>query len=245
MKWISKTLFLCFFAQSIFAGNANWFLNIQAGAQSPTSPHGTTVYNGSTYDAPFNQDRYTATHTGLHTLLGVQAGRRWLLTHPALQAFSLGAQYQYFANATLQGNVIQYSLPEFTNYIYDWHVASNVFLAQAKLNFNPVWSLSPYVNFGAGLNYQTTQYFETPLPDVTPRISPNFARHQGPQFTYVLGAGFDYPFNPVSILSLGYQFGMLGHLSSGPGNGSWSSQSLNLGTHQTNAVLFGFTYLVE
>jgi opacity protein-like surface antigen len=152
--------------------------------------------------------------------------------------------YQYFFAPNLSGEVTQYSLPDFTNYTYSWKVASSLVSAHAKLNGPIYHRFSPYVSGGLGVVYSKSQYSETALGDVTPRISPNYGSI-GAQFAYVLGAGIDYALRPQQlILSAGYQYSNLGTFNSGYGTGRWLNERLNLGANQSNAFILGLTYFI-
>jgi opacity protein-like surface antigen len=228
------------------SNSATWFVNGQVGGQKMSLHDTAMVNNGSGFASPLGDDIYTMNRTSTTTLLGIQAGRRFELTLPWFSAFSLGTQYQYFFNSHIDGQVIQFSLPQFTNYNYTWKTTSNLVIANGKLNFIELHRVSTYINGGIGVAIKNSRgYSETALEGVTPRISPNFNAGSNSDFAYILGAGVDYRLNPVLIISLGYQYSNLGELSAGAGTGAWSSQSLNLGNTQSNAVLLGLTYLID
>lgn len=224
----------------------SWFINAQAGGQQMNFRSSTTVNNGLGLPSPYSQDIYTVNSPEMTGLLGFQAGHRWSLSSEWLSAFSLGAKYQYFLASHVNGEVIQYSLPQFTNYTYQWQAASNLILANAKLNFVNYRGFSPYVNAGVGAVFNINEvYSEMPLAGVTPRLSPDYGANAGAQCAYILGVGLDYQLTRQFILSAEYQYSHLGNLSSGSGSDAWSSQSLNFGLNQSNAFLFGLTYLFD
>lgn len=260
MKWIFKilmsyTLFHAVFAFAespvqktslLYPPQGQWYLAGQLGGQTATTDSSTTVHNGSGFPAPFDRDIYTASNRNMAVLLGLEAGKRWDISHAWLSAFSIGLRYQYFMNTDVHGEVIQFSLPQFTNYDYKWQSASNLLLANAKLNFKQYQQFSPFVNAGlGGVFYRDGKYSETALADVTARISPNYGSRSGGQFAYQLGAGIDYRFSETTILNAGYQFSNLAQMQSGSGTDSWSSQSLHFGNLHSNAFLLGMTYLFD
>ena len=223
-----------------------WFLNAQVGGQKMGFASSTTVNNGSGLPSPYSQDLYTVNHPEMTGLLGFQLGHRWELSQAWLTAFSLGAKYQYFLPSHVNGQVIEYSLPQFTNYDYKWQAASNLILANAKVNFINYRGFSPYFNGGVGAVFNLNEaYSETALAGVTPRISPSYANNGGSQLAYILGAGLDYQLSPQFIVSAEYQYSNLGNLRSGSGIGAWTAENLNFGSNQSNAFVFGLTYLFD
>lgn len=257
MKWIFK-VFVSYtllpsalaFANASIADSpwtkGRWYLAGQLGGQGAKANSSTTVHNGSGFPAPFDRDIYTSANRNMAVLLGLEAGQRWDVHYPWLSAFSLGLRYQYFMNTDMHGQVMQFSLPQFTNYNYKWQSAANVLLANAKLNFKQYQLFSPYVNAGLGSAlYSGGKYSETALEGVTARISPHFANRSGGQFAYQLGAGVDYQFSEAILLNAGYQYSNLAAMRSGPGTDNWSSQSLNFGTVHSNAFLLGMTYVFD
>jgi len=226
--------------------SSSWFVNGQIGGQKPQSGSAIAINNGIGLPPPSDRDIYTNNGTKMNPLLGVQAGRRWEFSNKWLTAASLGAQYQYFFASSVNGQVIQFSLPEFTNYSYQWQMGSNLILANGKLNFINYKRFSPYFSAGVGAVVNSNQeYTESAYPDVTARNSPDFQGNSNGQFAYTLGTGIDYRFSPELLLNAGYQYSNLGSLGTGYGINSWSSQSLNLGRYQSNAFLLGLTYLFD
>lgn len=243
-----KPLILLALSPSIYAATmGSWFINGQIGGQNLRA-HATTttISNGSGFPAPLDRDVYQAQQSKAHALLGLQGGKRWELNHAWFSAFSLAAQYQYFFASDKNGQIIQFSQPQFTNYSFQWHNASNLIMANAKLNLMNFKGFSPYLNAGVGeVFYVHQRYSESAYSGVTPRISPTFQKNSGGLFASILGAGIDYRFNQSVIINLGYQFSQLGTLSSGTGVGSWFGERLNFGTHHSNAFLLGLTYVFD
>jgi len=223
-----------------------WFVGGQIGGQSIEANASTIVNNGSGLTTPYDRDIYTMSRSDTSTLLGLQAGRRFEFEHPWLSALSLGVQYQYFFAANAQGQVTQFSLPQFTNYNTTWETETNLLIANAKLNLITYRQVSPYLNGGIGGVFKNSKgYTETALSNVTPRISPNYQTNTHSQFSYILGAGIDYLLQQRILLTAGYQYTYLGNLSSGFGRDRWSTQYLNFGRADSNAFLFGLTYLFD
>ena len=222
---------------------ANWYAGLGVGGQFPTLNSSMTVKNGSDYPAPLNVDLYS-TNNDSQAFLGISAGRRWQNESVWLPALSVGVLYEHFFANNAGGTITQYSLPEFTNYTYKWNVSSNDVLATAKLNLFRYEKWSPFINGGLGLAFNTTSGFnETALAGVTARVSPGFASNTSDQFAYNVGAGLDYQVAPQWLISLGYLYQDLGHVSSGQGAQTWSADSLSLGAFRSNDVFASVTYL--
>lgn len=225
---------------------ANWFISIGAGVQFPEFNPSITVNNNSGFPHPYNEDIYSTIQNS-KAVIGAEGGRRWERDSRWLNAYSLGLFYQYFFATNAGRTVMQYSLPEFTNYNVSWNLSSNLLLATAKLNlFESVSKVSPFINGGMGVAFNhSSDYAEFALSGVTPRVSPGFANNTTSQFAYALGVGIDYQIRPPLVVSLGYNYQNLGKFSSGAGMGSWIGQSLHLGTYQSNNVFVAISYILE
>lgn len=222
--------------------NANWFMAIGSGAEFPLASANMYVKNGSFYPPPFDTDIYSATqNASASALLNATVGRRWTRESKWFPAYSLGLFYQHSFTGNAGGTVTQYSDPEFTNYNYHWNPSSDILLASIKLNLYDKNQFSPYVTAGLGGAFNQSHYNETALPDVTPRISPDFSGSSN-QFAYNAGAGLDFRATNHLIINVGYLYQNLGNIS-GKGKGTWSSTSLNIGSYGLNEVVVGGTYL--
>lgn len=222
--------------------NANWFIAVGSGASFPTSKGSLFIDNGSDFPAPYDTDIYT-TKQPTGALINVAAGRRWARASQWFPAFSLGVLYQHNFIGNVHGTVIQYSLPEFTNYNYHWDLSSDLLLASAKVNVYAQNRFSPYVTAGLGGAFNHAGYSETALPGVTPRISPNFSGNTN-QFAYNVGAGIDFQATNNIILNVGYLYQNVGDIST-QGSGTWLGTSFGLDNYEFNEVLGGVTYLFD
>lgn len=222
--------------------SANWFVTVGAGAEFPTPKGNISINNGSLFPVPYDKDIYTI-HQSASALINVTAGRRWERENNWFPAFSLGVLYQHSFLEPVKGIITQYSLPEYTNYNYRWHLSSDIVLAAAKMNIYAKNRLSPYVTGGLGEAFNHSSYREKALPDVTPRTSPDFSGSDS-QFAYNVGAGIDFRVSNNCIINVGYLYQNLGNLSA-QGSESWSDTSLSLETYGLNEVLAGATYLFD
>lgn len=225
---------------------SNWYLTAGGGIQFSQNLPVITVNNGSNFPAPFDEDIYT--HHGLRStgLFTASAGRRWEQDSLWFPSVWFGLNYQYVPSVSLNGTVIQYSIPEFTNYNYHLNVASNILMGSAKLNLVKAQRFSPYITASLGEAFiEVSHYQEFALDHVTPRISPNFLNRTNAQFAYHAGAGIDMQVTDQLITTLGYLYQNTGHISSGTGTDAWSNTALNLGQAASNQVILSASWLLE
>ncbi|VEB30086.1 Opacity protein and related surface antigens [Legionella pneumophila] len=241
VKETSRPLSTHSVAKEMVDKKGSWYVAAKIGGQETTPDDQFTVNNDSGFASPFDKDIYTNSSDS-SVVLGIGGGYRF--TNMILPAISVGIYYSHFFNMDINGQVIQYSLPEFTNYNYQWKVKSDLVLASAKANVISWKNIMPFVQGGVGVSSNKgSQYYENTLPDVTPRISPNFANHTTTVIAYQLGAGLDWEIKPQWLLSLGYEYSDLGKVRSGYGTDSWSRETLSSKNLTSNAGTLGFTYL--
>ncbi|WP_392537414.1 outer membrane protein [Legionella sp. 227] len=229
--------------QSIFNAQGNWFLALGGGAQFPQLHSHMKLNNGSEFPSPFDYDRLSVgSNNG--GVIAASGGRRWQTSNFWFPSYSLSVFWQYFFKTQIQGEITQYSLPEFTNYTYNLDFTSNLLLASGKINLFRYGAFSPYINGGIGSSFnRVSNYREEAFTNVTPRVSPGFRDSNSSEFAYNVGAGIDVQFFPQLIFSVGYIYQDLGPISSGNGINTWAEQSLNPGSYRSNEVLVTATYL--
>lgn len=215
------------------------------GEQYPQFNSSIYINNGSDAPPPNDRDLYT-TNQNMQPLVLASLAYRMQRDSDWLSAYSLGLQYQHNFSANVGNKVLQYSDPLFYNYNSTWDIASDIFLVVAKLNVFEYGIFSPYVHAGVGLSFNNAgNYNESPTTGVTAvRVNPGFSSYTKTNFAYSLGAGVDFQVTQKIIVSAQYQYQNLGNVKSGNGNAAWSTQSLDLGTYSTNAVVFCVSYLI-
>lgn len=221
--------------------NANWFVAVNSGAGFSMIENKMYVDNGSFFSSPHDKDIYTV-KSPTSALVNFSIGRRWECLDKWFSAISLGLFYQHSFLGNVNGTVIQYSLPEFTNYNYSWNLSSDILLVSSKLNLFGNNRFLPYITAGLGGAFNHSNYSETALTGVTPRVSPNFSGTSN-QFAYNAGAGLDFRASYHLIFSAGYLYQNIGNLS-GQGKKTWSHTSLGLNSYELNEVLAGVTYII-
>lgn len=228
--------------KSILA-KSNWFISTEVGGQQ-VKLQPMTVGNGSGFPPPNDRDIYTGKSDNNQAFIGVVAGRRWQNESLWFPQYSLGLRYKYLFSKAVGGQVIQYSLPQFTNYNYTFKTTANALLLAGKLDIRRYNKFTPYVSAGAGTVFnRASSYSEMALPGITSRISPNFAGKNTNQFTYTLGAGLNYQATQKLNFALGYEFQDWGMMQTGNGTVGWADQSLSQPNYRSNALFLGIDYL--
>jgi len=219
----------------------NWFVAAELGWQKGAASE-MTVNNGSGFPPPSNMDIYTA-QSNRRTSIGLGAGYRWQRDKLWVPQVSLGLRYKYLFEDSIEGQVIQYSLPQFTNYDYKLNTTSNALLLSAKVDVYAFKNIMPYLGVGLGAARNQASYSETALPGITPRISPQFADQSNFEMSYTLGFGLDARLTDSITFSAGYEFQDWGGANTGNGTVGWSDQSLSQSNYQSHALLLSMDYL--
>lgn len=223
----------------------NWFLGLEGALLKTDIRSVLLINNGSNLDYPNDLDRYSTNDKNPWSL-AVNAGRFWQRDEQWFPGYALGLKYQHLFSQDITGQVMQYSVPRYTNYSYRWDVQVDALLAFAKLELVKLGFLTPYINGGIGVSRNhSASYHEIAYPGIDVRDSPAFGSHTKSQFTYDLGIGINVAMNPNIIVSLGYDYQNFGKLSSGSGQAQWVSQQLNLGNLKANEFVLGATYLFD
>lgn len=253
-KLMQKTLYrACFlllwlcFSRNVFA-EGHWFLGAGVGAAFLNVDSNQFISSGPDWpnDKMHNTDVDAA---GLFVLNG---GYQWARQALWLPFYSVALNYTYQFPARVNGQVEQYSLPEFTNYDYQYKIKTQTLLAQFKVDLYQWQHLLPFLLAGAGVSFNNAgNYTEQALPNVTPRVSPGFSNRSTTCFSYALGVGFDYILQKNIWASLMYQYNNLGRVQTGTGantdtltDTNYSSDSLKTNI-RSNTVLLSVTYLFD
>lgn len=220
----------------------SWVIGADMGITLPRPNKTMTTANLSEFEPQLDVDPYT-THHNNHPILAVQVGRRWEHAQHWLPAHTVALKYQHMFTKDIDGNVTQYSSPEYNNYSYHWGVAAEVFSLNGKVDIVKIGKVMPYVDAGLGVSINRSRsYRESAYSDVTPRTSPGFSSNAQGQFYYNLGAGLDAILTPHLIASIGYDFQSFGLMRSGQGQLDWHGEELHNGHFSSNTVLVGVTY---
>lgn len=169
-----------------------------------------------------------------------------------LPFYSVGFRYSYISTTSVNGNVYQYSLPDFFNYTYYYDIALLTFLGTVKLDLYRFHGFMPYVIGGAGVtNFSTSNYQERATSNVTPRVNPAFGANGGNNFTYTFGAGIDYAAADHIWVNLEFNYNDYGTIKTAGGvnyntltGTNYDDESLRHKVSGT-AVLAGVTFYLE
>lgn len=233
------------FSAPIFA-SGNWFAGIGGGA---------TFLNVKRYDyisggTGWPNDRMHNNNVEPAPLFMVDGGYQWARNNTWFPFYSLALNYTYALASKVSGLVQQYSLPEFTNYEYQYKIKTQTFLAQIKTDLYRWPHLMPFLLAGAGMSLNNaSHYTEQARQNVTPRVSPGFRGQTNTAFSYAFGAGLDFIIQKNIWASLMYQYSHLGQAKTGYGVNSSTLTDTNYDTDQlttpvrSNAVILSVTYL--
>ena len=225
--------------------NNNWFVQAQGGIVVPSRSGQFLIDNGSEYAPPLNVDIYSSGQSN-QGAVALTVGKRLATSSSIIDHYSFGGRLHYVIPANVGGTITQYSLPQFLNYDYSRKLSALALTADMKLNAFSFAAFSPYVNGGLGVSLnQVSSYHETALAGVTARISPAYASRSKTQFTYHVGAGFDFMYRDNLLFSAGYEFEDFGNFASGNGQGTWAPAQLGYGSYHANTALLGVTHLID
>lgn len=222
-----------------------WFVTADAGVFKPIVKSTIVVDNGSDFDPPNDKDRFSTT-TSNPLSIAFTAGRYWERDSAWFPGHYVGLRYQHLFFHEVDGSIMQYSDPTYTNYRDTWSVSSNVLLAETKLELMKAGPIRPYINGGIGVSInQFGSYKEYGEPVITVRTSPAFASRTKGTFAYDVGCGLNFNMNANIVLSIGYDYENIGANDSGPGRTTWSGERIKQGGINGNSVIIGATFLFD
>ena len=229
--------------------NSDLFIGAELGRSSMNLNNSSniSVNNGTGLSGSLGQDLYQFISKPKGFMTSAVIGLRKKANSKVIDFLSLALRYRYLKSISLNGDILQNSLPEYNNYSTNIGLSSHVLSVLAKLNFSKWQYFSPYLtaNIGMAIN-RTSNYQDTAKSGVSPsRVSPAFADSSKHQLSYGVGVGIDAFISSRLTLGLGYEFQSLGNFSTGVGQAGWSSQKLNFGKAKLNTLLFSLNYLLQ
>lgn len=199
---------------------------------------------GSVPQLSFPPDLYLTSAHKSDVFLTAGGGYSWFQNKPWFPILSLGLEYSYFFPFNVNGQIEQFSLPQFTNYDYGYKLRTQQINLIGKAHLYRWEQFLPFVLAGIGNAWNTvSNYGETALPGITPRVSPGFTRATQTNFVYILGIGLDYAFNKNFLLGLSYRYDNFGRAHSGNGESTFSQVDLSLQNRSyVNSLLLNLRY---
>ncbi len=165
--------------------------------------------------------------------------------HHSLQTvfWQLGIAGYFDSAITKKGYVEQFSLPEFTNFTYNYQVQSYRAVATGKVLSTLHSIFHPFISgeLGAAFN-RAINYYEMPLTEEAIPMAP-FRDHSQTSFAWGVGTGVEVDVNPHLRLGAAYQFNDIGKAKLGQSPVQATHQTLsipNLYSHQLRIQLTAF-----
>ncbi|MGC1182063.1 outer membrane protein [Legionella sp.] len=220
---------------------ASWYVEGNIGYDFPTVTGSNKIGSGNGWPA----DIYQINNLVGEPIFGGSLGYEWFFPQRKfLSFFSAAAAYLYDKPTRLTGNVEQFSLPKFNNYIYHYNINRQTLMALFQAGLFRVHFIVPYVSGGLGIAFnQTKPYVEIPSSGIIPRISPDFLGASRSQFSYTVGAGI-YFFPQESIaLNLGYRYTDFGIVQTGNAQNGYSGYLTN--APRSNSLLMGIQFMFK
>ena len=158
----------------------------------------------------------------------------------------LGISGYVNSELTQQGHVWLFSVPQFDDLTYAYHVHHSRVMATGKIlgTMFQYHAMHPYFSWEVGAAFNRVNGYQE--LSFTPSVSARapFADHSQTSFVWGLGLGMDYNLSAHVRLGAGYQFADLGSASLGLTPAEATSQTLNLSHLYTNQLRFQLTYLI-
>ncbi|HFK5879033.1 TPA: outer membrane protein [Legionella pneumophila] len=222
----------------------NWYIGENIGVAFPKIIDNHFVATGIGWP----DDQYSNHNIDSAAFFSLLGGYQWSTQNNWIPFFSLGIRYSYVTPSTVNGTILQYSLPEFENYNFQYKIQRQTYLGMIKANIVRYYNVMPFLTVGLGWSTnKVSHYFDTPLLGITPRISPAFQNHTNSHFSYILGAGIDYIVKNNLWLGLEYHYGDFGQAQTGFGILTYSNEYLKTKLTGNTIALninYIFNYLV-
>lgn len=156
----------------------------------------------------------------------------------------LGLSAYYHSAISFQGDVWQFSLPEFDNFSYHYKVQSNRLMFTAKAFTTYKRLFHPYLMGEVGASFNRVyKYYERPYIVEAIPMTP-FANARKSSFAWDIGFGVDFELQPTTFLGIGYQFIDNGKAKLNPSPAQRSSETLGLNNFNIHQLLLQLTVLL-
>ena len=206
------------------------------------------VFNMKDYNVYVNHsdappDLYLPNGSNNTIILALSGGYNWFFDHDWLPAASLGIEYSYLPKSNNNGQIAQFSDPGAINYDYAYKTEHNSISLLGELAIYRWNQVMPFLLAGIGNSWNDIDaYQESPLPGITPRISPDFSNGSRSAWKYTLGFGFDYQPIPNLLLALSYRYNEFNKGASGTGFATFANEKLRDKSY-ANLLMLNARYL--
>jgi len=158
---------------------------------------------------------------------------------------AVGLGYYQAQDIKLNGEVLQYSSPEFYNLNYEYHIQPKRVMLEGKWStvFNTVYH--PYFAAGIGISRNhSTGYEETSLQTYAVPDLP-FMDATSTGFAYNLGLGLDVDVDPNCRIGIGLQFADWGTAELGLSPAEVTNERVNAGHLTSSLFVLQATYFLN
>ena len=170
------------------------------------------------------------------------AGLQRTLPHNILGQF--GLTFAATTSADEEGNVWEFSDPNFDNFTYQYHITHlHVAVKGKALSTQFSENNLPYISGSAGIGFNRA-YDYTTTPKIFEAVSPpNFQANTETTFTYTLGVGLQHTLTSHMQVGVGYEFSDWGKSALVTAPGQRTRDVLQLNHLYTSQLQLNVTYL--
>ncbi|MDP3269733.1 MAG: hypothetical protein Q8M40_11920 [Legionella sp.] len=158
--------------------------------------------------------------------------------------WQLGISGYFNPEITSKGEVWQFTLPEYNNFLYSYETQYSRLVAAGKILGTIENTVHPYLSGEAGIALnRVSGYHETPLISEASPMSP-YTNNMQSSFTWAVGAGIDVDLNVPVRLGIGYQFADLGKAVLGPSPAQVTRETLSINNSYSHQLRIQLTALI-
>ncbi len=149
----------------------------------------------------------------------------------------------YHANASINGQVLQFGQSDLTNYAFQAPLSNTRLMIDVKPGLFTLNNMTPYPIFGVGVAWNTLSYNETPYETIPGDSYTNLQSNLNRKISYDAGLGVRYKVSSHINASVEYLYNYIGNISSSANsvNAAVSSSAVSFLTH-SQAVLLGLSW---
>jgi len=145
----------------------------------------------------------------------------------------------YGASNTVDGNVWQYELPQFSNYTFSAPISSTRLMLDFKPNLMTWNKLTPYLILGVGATWNTASYKEEANAGIDASSARSLSDNTQAQLAWDVGAGLSYALTERLSVTGEYVYAFLGEAT--PQSNDTVMAAPNF-SYQIQSLLFGLSF---